>query len=40
VPDFGVRYPYGHFAIYPDPQVNADQVAFLQRTLAGTASRA
>jgi len=34
------RYPYGHFGIYHDPQVKADQVAFLQRTLAGTASRA
>jgi pimeloyl-ACP methyl ester carboxylesterase len=25
------RYPYGHFDIYHDPQVKADQVAFLQR---------
>ncbi|MCW1958546.1 MAG: alpha/beta fold hydrolase [Mycobacterium sp.] len=28
------RYPYGHFAIYSDPQVKADQVAFLKRVLA------
>ena len=28
------RYPYGHFAIYNDPQVKADQVAFLRRVLA------
>ena len=27
------RYPYGHFAIYDDPQVKADQVAFLRRVL-------
>lgn len=27
------RYPYGHFAIYNDPQVKADQVAFLRRVL-------
>lgn len=27
------RYPYGHFDIYHDPQVKADQVAFLQRVL-------
>ena len=27
------RYPYGHFAIYHDPQVKADQVAFLRRAL-------
>jgi pimeloyl-ACP methyl ester carboxylesterase len=27
------RYPYGHFDIYHDPQVKADQVAFLQRTV-------
>ena len=27
------RYPYGHFAIYSDPQVKADQVAFLRRVL-------
>lgn len=27
------RYPYGHFDIYHDPQVRADQVAFLQRTV-------
>lgn len=28
------RYPYGHFDIYTDPQVKADQVAFLRRVLA------
>lgn len=28
------RYPYGHFDIYNDPQVKADQVAFLRRVLA------
>ena len=28
------RYPYGHFAIYNDPQVKADQVEFLRRVLA------
>lgn len=27
------RYPYGHFAIYADPKVKADQVAFLRRVL-------
>jgi dienelactone hydrolase len=27
------RYPYGHFGIYHDPQVKADQVAFLRRTV-------
>lgn len=27
------RYPYGHFAIYSDPQVKADQVAFLRRVV-------
>ena len=27
------RYPYGHFAIYDDPQVKADQVEFLRRVL-------
>ena len=27
------RYPYGHFAIYSDPQAKADQVAFLRRVL-------
>ena len=26
-------YPYGHFAIYSDPEVKADQVAFLRRVL-------
>ena len=29
------RYPYGHFAIYHDPQVKADQVEFLRRVLGG-----
>lgn len=28
------RYPYGHFAVYLDPQVKADQVEFLTRTLS------
>jgi pimeloyl-ACP methyl ester carboxylesterase len=28
------RYPYGHFDIYNDPQVKADQVDFLRRTVA------
>lgn len=27
------RYPYGHFAIYHDPQVKADQVEFLRRVV-------
>lgn len=27
------RYPYGHFAIYNDPKVKADQVDFLRRVL-------
>lgn len=27
------RYPYGHFAIYHDPRVKADQVDFLRRVL-------
>ena len=27
------HYPYGHFDIYHDPQVKADQVGFLQRTV-------
>lgn len=27
------RYPYGHFDIYHDPQVKADQVAFLHRII-------
>ena len=30
------RYPYGHFAIYHDPQVKADQVEFLQRVVAAS----
>ena len=29
------RYPYGHFAIYTDPQVKVDQVEFLNRVLGG-----
>ncbi|MFM9035782.1 MAG: alpha/beta hydrolase [Mycobacterium sp.] len=29
------RYPYDHFAIYTDPQVKIDQVAFLRRVLGG-----
>lgn len=29
------RYPYGHFDIYTDPQVKADQVAFLCGALGG-----
>ena len=29
------RYPYGHFAIYHDPQVKADQVEFLLRVIMG-----
>ena len=29
------RYPYGHFAIYTDPQVKVDQVEFLRRVLGG-----
>jgi pimeloyl-ACP methyl ester carboxylesterase len=29
------RYPYGHFDIYNDPQVKADQVDFLRRVVAG-----
>ena len=32
------HYPYGHFDIYHDPQVKADQVAFLQRTVQGVAA--
>ena len=28
------RYPYGHFDIYNDPQVKADQVEFLRRIVA------
>jgi hypothetical protein len=32
------RYPYGHFDIYLDPQVKADQVAFLQRTVLGVSA--
>ncbi|UXA19970.1 alpha/beta hydrolase [Mycobacterium sp. SMC-4] len=28
------RYPYGHFDIYHDPQVRADQLEFLQRVVA------
>ena len=33
------RYPYGHFAIYHDPQVRADQVEFLQRVVQGVGFR-
>ena len=29
------RYPYGHFAIYNDPQVKTDQVEFLCRVVGG-----
>jgi pimeloyl-ACP methyl ester carboxylesterase len=29
------RYPYGHFDVYNDPQVKADQVAFLRRVVSG-----
>ena len=29
------RYPYGHFAIYNDPQVKCDQVEFLTRVVGG-----
>lgn len=29
------RYPYGHFGIYHDPQVKADQVDFLRRVVPG-----
>lgn len=32
------HYPHGHFDIYHDPQVKADQVAFLQRTVQGVAA--
>lgn len=32
------RYPYGHFDIYHDPQVKADQVAFLRRTVQRVAA--
>lgn len=32
------HYPYGHFDIYQDPQVKADQVAFLQRTVQGVSA--
>jgi len=28
------RYPYGHFDIYTDPKVKADQVDFLRRVVA------
>ena len=30
------RYPYGHFAIYLDPQVKSDQVEFLTRTVCSS----
>jgi pimeloyl-ACP methyl ester carboxylesterase len=29
------RYPYGHFDIYSDPKVKADQVDFLRRVVTG-----
>ncbi|MGZ4512724.1 MAG: alpha/beta hydrolase [Mycobacterium sp.] len=32
------HYPYGHFDIYHDPQVKADQVALLQRMVQGVAA--
>ncbi len=32
------RYPYGHFDIYTDPKVKADQVDFLRRVFAGVAA--
>jgi uncharacterized protein len=32
------HYPYGHFDIYQDPRVKADQVAFLQRTVRGVSA--
>lgn len=32
------RYPYGHFDIYTDPKVKADQVEFLRRVVAGVAA--
>jgi uncharacterized protein len=32
------RYPYGHFDIYNDPKVKADQVNFLRRVVAGVAA--
>jgi uncharacterized protein len=31
------RYPYGHFDIYHDPKVKADQLEFLSRVLTATA---
>jgi len=34
------HYPYGHFAIYHDPQARADQVEFLTRQLRPAATRA
>ena len=35
-----LRYPYGHFDIYGDPQVKVDQVAFLSRHLSSTREHA
>lgn len=32
------RYPYGHFDIYNDPKVKADQVEFLRRVVASVAA--
>lgn len=33
-----LRYPYGHFEIYNDPKVKADQVDFLRRVVAAVAA--
>lgn len=33
------HYPYGHFDIYTDPRVKADQVDFLRRVVAGVAAK-
>jgi pimeloyl-ACP methyl ester carboxylesterase len=35
-----LRYPYGHFDIYADPQARADQVAFLSRHLLAARTQA
>jgi pimeloyl-ACP methyl ester carboxylesterase len=32
------RYPYGHFDIYTDPAVKADQIDFLRRVVSGVAA--
>ncbi len=34
-----LRYPYGHFDIYSDPQARADQVDFLSRNLSSARAR-